>query len=58
MFGFKYVIERGIRKIVTFVIRSCIYNFWENNSEALVISKILNASSPWITEQEQILQAA
>ena len=33
-------------------------NFWENNTEALVISKMLNASSPRMTEQEQILQAA
>ena len=56
MFGFKHVIERGIRKNSHFRdTLNCIYNFWENNTEDLVISKILNASSLRMTEQEQIL---
>ena len=40
LFGFKYVTERGLKKILTFVIRYLRY-FQENNTEALVNSKRL-----------------
>ena len=40
LLGFKYVIEKGFKKIFTFVIRYLRY-FQENNTEALVNSKRL-----------------
>ena len=40
LFRFRYVIERGIKKILTFVIRYLRY-FQENKTEALVNSKRL-----------------
>ena len=43
MFGFKNVMERGIRKILTFVKRS-------------IASKIFGKSFPRMTEHIQILQ--
>ena len=39
--GFKNVMDRGIRNILTFVIRYIILNFWHYKTEALVILKRL-----------------